>query len=306
MRPPLMVLTTGALQHTTSSLTTGALQHTASSRSTCPLGRCGETTELPSAFLRLTLPHPPPAHTSPPPSLRCRPSQIVLVHGEANMMASLKKQLVSKYDPTGDVKGIWSPQNTEAVSLTFHESKVAKVIGSVAVERPREGASLQGVVLHKNFQLTIVSVDEMAQHAGLQVAAVVQRQQVPFNQPWEVLLFHLSKLFDDVQVLLEAKGGEETTLPGGFARKAPRVGGLTPGGETPVRVLDAVNVRKAAEGVVSLEWESNPVNDLVADSVVCVIMQTLSSPTVAANMVKVCLGTPPPPWCLACNRRSTA
>jgi len=43
------------------------------------------------------------------------------------MMASLKKQLVSKYESGGEVKGIWSPQNTESVSLTFHESKVAKV-----------------------------------------------------------------------------------------------------------------------------------------------------------------------------------
>lgn len=47
-----------------------------------------------------------------------------------------------------------------------------QVIGSVAVERPQAGAGLQGVVLHKNFQLTIVSVDEIAQHAGLQVAQV--------------------------------------------------------------------------------------------------------------------------------------
>jgi len=48
-----------------------------------------------------------------------------------------------------------------------------QVIGSVAVERPQAGADLQGVVLHKNFQLTIVSVDEIAQHAGLQVAQVI-------------------------------------------------------------------------------------------------------------------------------------
>lgn len=45
------------------------------------------------------------------------------------MMASLKKQLVSKYESGGEVKGVWSPQNTESVSLTFHESKVAKVRG---------------------------------------------------------------------------------------------------------------------------------------------------------------------------------
>jgi hypothetical protein len=56
-----------------------------------------------------------------------------------------------------------------------------QVIGSVAVERPQAGAGLQGVVLHKNFQLTIVSVDEIAQHAGLQVAQV----SLPIANPVE-------------------------------------------------------------------------------------------------------------------------
>jgi len=41
---------------------------------------------------------------------------------------------------------------------------------SMAVERPKTGASLQGLVLHNNFQLTICSMDEMSAHAGLQVS----------------------------------------------------------------------------------------------------------------------------------------
>jgi len=81
----------------------------------------------PSLFRGPSSSSPVPQITGPDLHTRCRPSQIVLVHGEANMMASLKKQLVSKYESGGEVKGIWSPQNTESVSLTFHESKVAKV-----------------------------------------------------------------------------------------------------------------------------------------------------------------------------------
>ena len=40
-----------------------------------------------------------------------RPAHIVLVHGEAKMMADLKKQLVAKYEQMG--VGVWSPDNTE-------------------------------------------------------------------------------------------------------------------------------------------------------------------------------------------------
>ena len=54
---------------------------------------------------------------------------------------ALQKQLVGKYEHSG--VGVWSPDNGETVPLTFHESKVAKVVGAVAVERPKSGASLQ-------------------------------------------------------------------------------------------------------------------------------------------------------------------
>lgn len=101
----------------------------------------------------------------------------------------------------------------------------------------------------------------------------MQRQQVPFNQPWEVLLFHLRRLFDDVRLVSDAttRHGDDTAASPtpASAKKSEQKSG----GEQAARVLDAVDVRRASEGLVSVEWESNPVNDLVADSIVCVMMQ---------------------------------
>eukprot|EP00960_Hanusia_phi_P047960 758699-Hanusia_phi.AAC.3 len=204
-----------------------------------------------------------------------RPSHIVLVHGEANMMASLKKQLVSKYEHMG--VGVWSPQNTENVTLTFHESKVAKVVGSLAVERPKSGGNLHGVVLHKNFQLTIVGVDEMGAHAGLEVSHLIQRQSIPFHQPWDVLRFNLSKLFDSIDevcaCVLDAcldhlsfaqiKTDKEIMHVDNFSAEGANSGKNEDAGgntgkegkekkkilhfkekEFPIRILDAVTVRK--------------------------------------------------------------
>lgn len=51
-------------------------------------------------------------------------------------------------------------------------------------------------------------------------------------------------------------------------------------------MLDAVKVRKADVGVVEIEWASNPVSDIVADSVLSVILQTLSSPGTSKAMAK--------------------
>jgi len=222
-----------------------------------------------------------------------RPSQIVLVHGEANMMASLKKRLVAKYEQSG--VGVWSPDNTETVRLTFHESKVAKVVGSMAVERPKTGASLQGLVLHNNFQLTICSMDEMSAHAGLQVSHLIQRQNIPFSQPWEVLYFHLSKLFDSI-VEVRAEKDTSTSFGGveeGADTKAPddstkkgKTEKIAPTKNTALRILDSVTLRKAAPGLLELEWASNPVHDLVADAVLSVILHSLSNPSTSRAMAK--------------------
>ena len=212
-----------------------------------------------------------------------RPAHIVLVHGEANMMASLKKQLVGKYEQEGI--GVWSPDNTETVTLTFHESKVAKVLGSIAVERPKTGATLQGLVLHKNFQLTVCSMEEMGVHAGLQASHLIQRQHIPYSQPWEVLRFHLSRLFDTIAEVPAERDRDFDMAPPGEKGKGKGNKDEKPE-EMALRILDAVTLRKAAPGLVQLEWSSNPVHDMVADAVLSVIMQTMSNPVTARAMAK--------------------
>ena len=221
-----------------------------------------------------------------------RPSHIILVHGEANMMLALKKQLMTKYEHSG--VGVWSPDNTETVTLSFHESKVAKVVGAVAVERPKTGAALQGLVLHNNFQLTICSMDELGVHAGLQVSHLVQRQLIPFSQPWDVLKFHLSRLFDSIVQVRADKDKDATALGGVGAEgeskpkedKKKKEEKKKEGKDTALRILDAVTLRKSAPGLVELEWSSNPVHDLVADAVLSVILQTLSNPSTSKAMAK--------------------
>jgi cleavage and polyadenylation specificity factor subunit 3 len=214
-----------------------------------------------------------------------KPSSIILVHGESNMMMQLKKQLQAKYEHSG--VGVWSPNNTDTVTLTFHESKVAKVVGSVAVERPRSGATLRGLVLHNNLQLTICSMDEMEDYAGENggLRNLIQRQLIPFSQPWDVLEFHLSRLFDSiVQVSADKDAGtkdaDKATKEDKKKKKASAAGDMA------LRIMDAVTVRKAAPGLIELKWVSNPVHDMVADAVLSVTLQTLSNPSTSRAMAK--------------------
>ena len=48
-----------------------------------------------------------------------------------------------------------------------------------------------------------------------------------------------------------------------------------------------MTVRKAAPGIVQLEWVSNPVHDLVADAVLSVLMQTMMNPISSRAIAKV-------------------
>lgn len=42
---------------------------------------------------------------------------------------------------------------------------------------------------------------------------LIQRQHIPFSQPWGVLVFHLSKLFDSIAVVSDKKGDAPSTEP---------------------------------------------------------------------------------------------
>ena len=67
-----------------------------------------------------------------------KPPHIVLVHGEANEMGRLKRQLDIEYEHDAETDiTIHMPRNAEKVKFHFRGEKNAKVVGSLAHYLPK-------------------------------------------------------------------------------------------------------------------------------------------------------------------------
>lgn len=87
----------------------------------------------------------------------------MLVHGEQNEMSRLKAALQREYedDPNTTIH-LHNPRNTHAVELYFRGEKTAKVMGQLAVERPKPGNKLSGILVKRNFNYHILSPNDLS------------------------------------------------------------------------------------------------------------------------------------------------
>ncbi|KAI8093638.1 beta-lactamase-like protein [Halteromyces radiatus] len=188
---------------------------------------------------------------------------VILVHGEANAMYRLKSALQSKYSEREENIKIYTPKNCETVKLHFRGEKMAKTIGSLAAKYPTENQRLDGVIISKDYQLSIMSVEDMTELSGLMTTVVTQRQIVPFNAGIGLLKWHLEMMFGTIQEEDLAKRDNSGNQQG-----------------TVLRIMDIIDIKQLTDkpNQVTLEWVGDAMNDMVADSVLAVILSVDSSP----------------------------
>lgn len=92
-----------------------------------------------------------------------KPPHVILVHGEQNEMSRLKAALQREYeDDPNTSMALHNPRNTQAVELYFRGEKTAKVMGSLAVERPQPGNTLSGILVKRNFNYHILAPNDLS------------------------------------------------------------------------------------------------------------------------------------------------
>ncbi|GJN20741.1 hypothetical protein PR202_gb08155 [Eleusine coracana subsp. coracana] len=178
-----------------------------------------------------------------------RPPNIILVHGEATEMSRLKQRLVSQFDGTNT--NVVSPKNCQPVELRFRSEKTAKVVGRLAAENkvPDVGESVSGLLLTKGFTYQIMDPEELRVYtrAQLSSANITQRVTVPYSGSFDVIRYRLEQIYESVEE-------SESDVPA-------------------LVVHQRVTVSFDSEGhVVTLQWSSDPISDMVSDSVVAVIL----------------------------------
>ncbi|KAG8900715.1 endoribonuclease ysh1, partial [Tulasnella sp. 417] len=182
---------------------------------------------------------------------------IVLVHGEQTAMGRLRGALQSKYkDRDEDVK-VHTPRNLETLNLTFRGERVAKAIGSLANNPPPTSAEslLSGLLVSKDYSYTLLDPKDLREFTGLSTSDVLQMVRIAIGCSWELVRWHLEGMYGFVQEGLDKESGARV-----------------------MRVMGAVDVKHISETELMLEWIASASNDMVADSVIAVLMGIDSSP----------------------------
>lgn len=185
-----------------------------------------------------------------------KPPHIVFVHGEANEMRRLSEALERKFGDMAEPRTrLYRPRNTESVELHFRGEKMAKAIGTLAGMPPRDGMRVSGVLVKRGFNYHLVAPEEIRSlHTELATSIVKQRLCIPFHADFSLLEHFLTQMYGGVQH------------------------GQTADKRVAIRILDAVTVTVKDQASVLLEWDANAVNDMIADSIVAVVLQVESSP----------------------------
>lgn len=184
------------------------------------------------------------------------PPNIVLMHGEATMMAALKKKLIS--DKGIADERIRMPANCETIQFQFHGQKMVKIVGQLAEDEAVPGKRVTGLLVRKNFDLHMVDPDDVHAYSTLKTSKVTHRQilQLKYSGSFARLQSELQKAYENCDELPKDYGEG-------------------------VKVMGVVTIElitKDGAPRVALEWEANPVADTIADHVVAVVADIESNP----------------------------
>lgn len=186
------------------------------------------------------------------------PPNIILVHGEANEMGRIKQKLITLFADRNTK--IMSPKNCQSVEMYFNSEKMAKTIGRLAEKTPEAGDTGSGLLVKKGFTYQIMAPDDLHVFSQLSTANITQRISVPYSGAFGVINHRLKQIYESV----EYAENEESDGP-------------------TLRVHDRVTVKQESERHVSLQWASDPISDMVSDSIVAVILNiTREVPKVTA------------------------
>lgn len=174
------------------------------------------------------------------------PPNIILVHGEANEMGRLKQKLITQFSDKNTK--IITPKNCQSVEMYFSSEKMAKTIGRLAEKTPDVGETVSGLLVKKGFTYQIMAPEDLHIFSQLSTANIIQRVSIPYSGAFGVIKHRLKQIYESVE-----PPPEEPDVP-------------------TVIVHKQVTVRQESENHVSLQWSSDPVSDMVSDSVVALIL----------------------------------
>ncbi|KAI9026292.1 beta-lactamase-like protein [Hyaloraphidium curvatum] len=209
-----------------------------------------------------------------------RPPHLVLVHGDRNEMYRLKHALQSKYQERneGDRMEIHTPENCKTVELFFRGEKMARTIGTLASEPPKDNVRLSGVLVARDFRYSLLAPEDLGEYTNLPTLTLSQKllMKVGIGVTSSLVEWHLRSMFGMVERIeddnaLALDDNPEDALGMEDVDGAPEVRACW-------AVMETIVVRHSPlTGKIEVEWDGDPVTDILADAVVACIAQVEAS-----------------------------
>ena len=154
------------------------------------------------------------------------------------------------------------PPNLTELKFRFTRRRLAKVMGSLADREtePKEGEAVDGILVTQNFNSKIVAPKDLSTYTSLRLGSVTSKLHVPFAGQVATLRLFLNEMY---------RGIEESEDGVGFDNKPCVRFSLSEN-----QVTITMGKRR---GVAIVEWKASPVGDIVADSVIALLMHAQSS-----------------------------
>ena len=232
-----------------------------------------------------------------------RPDNIILVHGERKGMRKLREELereISRSWSTRHKPPVKTPANGQSVKISFSKSVVADIVGSAADElfaeiqnrsTENEPLSLPSnlMIVNENFNVKAVKVEDLKKHTPCRLGKLTQRFLVPVPAGMHI---YQSKSGYENGVLLQALAPFIQEVFDSVCRFLSYQRFtiifqvlLTHEGQWVIDIHRLVVVSETNNGsVVSIEWPASPQGDTIADTVVGIVTQFLSVPSVLRQL----------------------
>ncbi|KAJ1676934.1 endoribonuclease ysh1, partial [Spiromyces aspiralis] len=207
-------------------------------------------------------------------------------------MGQLRAALQRKFAESSTNMKIYTPANIEPVELHFRGEKMVKVYGGKSYKVPEDGDLISGVLVHKDFKYTLIDPTDLNDIIDdLAPTSIMQSQVVPYRATFSLLMHYLEQMYGVVEEVLEdgepvpsTKETSGSNDNGGDGKErdsaatAIKDGSANKGVRT-VRVYDSIDVHYIeGSDFIELEWESDVVNDMIADSIIALVLNIECSP----------------------------
>ncbi|KAF9603875.1 hypothetical protein IFM89_038133 [Coptis chinensis] len=161
-----------------------------------------------------------------------------------------------------ETQKIITPKNCQSVEMYFNSEKMAKTIGRLAEKTPEVGGTVSGLLVKKGFTYQIMAPEDLPVFSQLSTANVTQRISVPYSGAFSVIKHRLKQIYESVESSPVGESEGPTLM-----------------------VHERVTVKQESEKHISILWNSDPISDMISDSIIALILN------ISREMPKVTIET---------------